>query len=118
MPKRLAFTCISMKERTQLAVLDFNENIGRRPAKTKEGLSRFKQDWSKRSNDWITKVIREPKTYKFRTRLVFRIRQRRLDHAIIYRDKSSHLEVASLPKTIACKPKPDRDEALRLSCFH
>ncbi|XDV52409.1 hypothetical protein PO909_021139 [Leuciscus waleckii] len=94
-PKRIHFHYTSMLARTQLAVLDHNENVHRQQARTETG-----------------KKLYESPTQNFREELVRRVLQRRMDSSIIYKDSSSHLEIQPVPKNIAQQTKPSKEDTV------
>ena len=57
-PKRLHFSMPSMIARTELAVMDFNSGASCDQAKTKDGSLRYKLQFSRISNSWVTKNIK------------------------------------------------------------
>lgn len=62
-----------MDARVKLAAIDFNENISRSQAKVKKtskisgnlGEKRFKFVCTKNSKEWVSKEVKEKKTYNF-----------------------------------------------------
>ncbi|KAK7157007.1 hypothetical protein R3I94_006918 [Phoxinus phoxinus] len=111
-PKRIHFHYTSMLARTQLAVLDHNENVNRHQASTKTGTPRFNVVFPKHSKQWVARKLYESTSQNFRVELVRRVLQRRMDSSIVYKDSSSHLEIQPLPKNIAQQLKPSKEDTV------
>lgn len=79
--KRLHFHYSTMKARTQLAIMDHNENVQREQASTTTGKSKFNVVYPKQTKEWIAKKIYVPTTQTFRQTLVVQVLRRRLDQA-------------------------------------
>ena len=106
-PKRLHFTLEGMIARTQLAVLDYNCGSSNTQATTKDGKRRYKQIFSKVTQNWVAKKISERKHQEY-----------------IHELSSSTLEappdstgdqlprIGSIPPNIAPIEKPDKEEAI------
>ena len=60
-PKRLHFSLYGMIARTQLAVMDFNSGADDKQATKQDGTFRFKQVFSKVTQTWVVKKIKEKK---------------------------------------------------------
>ena len=60
-PKRLSFSYEGMVARSQLAVMDHNSSIGLKQDETKKGEKRFKLVFSRITQTWVTKPIKEKK---------------------------------------------------------
>ncbi|KAK6298334.1 hypothetical protein J4Q44_G00313890 [Coregonus suidteri] len=58
-----------MVARLQVAALDHNYSVDRQQAPTKEGVLRFKQEFSKAARAFVVKPIKEEKTWCFRSEL-------------------------------------------------
>ncbi|XP_016331534.1 uncharacterized protein LOC107680243 [Sinocyclocheilus anshuiensis] len=110
--KNLHFHYASMVARTQLAILDHNENVGLQQATTTTGVPRYNVVFPKHTKEWLAKAIFEQTTQKFRETLVEKVLQRRLDTNVVYKDSSSHLTHRQLPQNIALKPRPDKQEVI------
>ena len=54
-----------MYARTQLAVLDHNENLGRKQAVTKANKKREKLQYSKVTKQWVVKDVKEQKSRQY-----------------------------------------------------
>lgn len=87
--KNLDFHYASMVARTQLAILDHNENVGHQKAKTTTGVSRYNVVFPEHTKEWLAKAIFEQTTQKFRETLVEKVLKRRLDTNVVYKDSSS-----------------------------
>ncbi|XP_051988843.1 uncharacterized protein LOC127648291 [Xyrauchen texanus] len=110
--KNLHFHYSSMLARTQLAILDHNENVHRKQATTTSGVHRYNVVFPKCSKEWEARKQFEPTTQTFRDDLVRKVLECRNDPNIIYKDQSSHDTIPSLPADIAQKPEPDKEEAI------
>ena len=64
-PKRLHFTLEGMIARTQSAVLDYNCGSNNTRATTKDGKQRYKQIFSKVTQNWVVKKISQPKDREY-----------------------------------------------------
>uniref|UniRef100_A0A8C1ZPL9 Transposase n=1 Tax=Cyprinus carpio TaxID=7962 RepID=A0A8C1ZPL9_CYPCA len=109
-PKRIHFQYTSVLARTQLAVLDHNENVQRQQARTKT--AKFNVVFPKHSKQWVARKLYEAPTQNFREELVRHVLQRRMDSSIIYKDSSSHLEIQPVPKNIAQQTKPSKEDTV------
>lgn len=69
-PKRNKFSYNGIRARLQLAALDHNTNTDRDLARTKQGRPRFKTQYSKATNSYVLKPIREGKESIFREELL------------------------------------------------
>ena len=74
------------------------------------GVDVHKYAFQKQTSNWVQKNVYEAKQYTFRERLVEKVLERRLDEAVVYKDPSSWLPIPDLPKNIAKKPKPSKQE--------
>ena len=63
--KRLYFTLEGMIARTQLAVLDYNCGSSNTQATTKDGKCRYKQIFSKVTQNWVIKKMSETKDREY-----------------------------------------------------
>ncbi|XP_063076993.1 uncharacterized protein LOC134466993 [Engraulis encrasicolus] len=81
--KRLHFSYDSMRARSQLAILDHNNNLERPQATTQDGQARYKAAYSKQSQQWVAKPIYEGTTQTFRDDLVERVLRRREDSSVV-----------------------------------
>ncbi|KAL1276201.1 hypothetical protein QQF64_035824 [Cirrhinus molitorella] len=117
--KNLHFHYESMVARTQLAILDHNENVGRQQAKTSSGTLRYNVVFPKHTKEWVAKKIYEKTTQNFRQTLLGKVLKRRLDTTVAYKDHVSHLSHRPLPQNIATQPRPDKRDVIakRLSRF-
>lgn len=108
-PKRIHFSLLGMIARTQLAVLDFNSDSNRNQATRKDGTLRYKQVFSRVTQNWVVKKIVEQKDTKYRDELM----------ALMSNIISTDLEtlplpcIPEIPQNIAPLEKPNKDEAIR-----
>lgn len=102
-----------MYARTQLAVLDHNSGIGRKQATTQDGTPRVKTHFSKVSNQWVVKDIRESKNKTYIRDIIDEIKNPSDEHI----RQNKKLEV--IPENIAPSQNPGKKELLRSkqSCF-
>ena len=107
-PKRLHFGLEGMIARAELAVLDFNCGVGIDQAKTKSGKLRFKQQYSKVTQSWVVKTIREPKDRVYIQHLMNEVIHIQTTNEIYHMPK-----LINIPKTIAQIERPDKDEAIK-----
>ena len=106
-PKRLCFSYEGMYARTQLAVLDHNSGIGRKQATTQDGTPRVKTQFSKVSNQWVVKDIRESKNKTYIRDIIDEIKNPSDEHI----RQNKKLEV--IPENIAPTQNPGKKELLR-----
>ncbi|KAK7175943.1 hypothetical protein R3I93_000260 [Phoxinus phoxinus] len=59
-----------MAARTQLAVLDHNENVNHEQATTSSGVPRYNVVFPKHSKEWVARKMYEPTTQNFREELL------------------------------------------------
>ena len=107
-PKRLYFSLRGMIARAELAVLDFNCGVGVGQAKTQSDKLRFKQQYSKVTQSWVVKQIREPKDRVYIQHL--------MDEVMYIQNSNEKYELPKLeniPKTIAQIEKPNKEEAIK-----
>lgn len=76
------------------------------------GVPRYNIVFPKHSKEWVVRKLFEPTTHTFRADLVQNILERRMDPQIVFKERSSHVTVPSLPANIALKPKPDKEEPI------
>ena len=69
-PKRIHFRYNGMVARTQLAILDHNNNVGRPQTVDDDGEGRYKIVFPKATKCWIAKPIYESKSYLYRRELL------------------------------------------------
>ena len=106
-PKRLHFSYEGMIACSQLVVLEFNAGVGLKQAETKLGELRFKCQFSKVNQSWVTKkiILKKDKIY--------------LKHLM---DEVVHLKLSkeeypipvpkTVPKNIALVEKPDKKQSI------
>ena len=102
-PKRLSFSYEGMYARTQLAVLDHNSGINRNQATTKIGTPRVKQQYSKVSDQWVVKDIREKKDNSYIDEIKQEIKSPSEENI----RKNKKLE--NVPRNIAPKENPGKN---------
>ncbi|XP_073669439.1 uncharacterized protein [Paramisgurnus dabryanus] len=110
--KNLHFHYSSMTARSQLAVMDHNENVNRQQATTSSGVPRYNIVFPKQIKDWLARKIYEPTTQNFRDELLQRVHERRSDPTVLFKDPSSQVSLPDIPCNIATKPKPDKEAAI------
>ena len=112
-PKRLSFSYEGMYARTQLAVLDHNENLGRKQAVTKANKKREKLQYSKVTKQWVVKDVKEQKSRQYVQEVLNEI------PAVMKGNIEKNDKLETIPRTIATVPKPNKAEASanRLSRF-
>ena len=103
-----------MIARAELAVLGFNSGVGVGQAETQSGKLRFKQQYSKVTQSWVVKQIREPKDRVYI--------QQFMDEVMYIQNSSERFELPKLEnitKTIAQIEKPNKKEAIKniRTCF-
>ncbi|XP_051543374.1 uncharacterized protein LOC127434585 [Myxocyprinus asiaticus] len=112
--KNLHFHNSSMVARTQLAILDYNENAHCQQATTTSGVPRYNGVFPEHSKEWVAKKQFEPTTQKFRDGLVQKVLERRKDPNVFFEDQSSHLTISKIPLNTAQETKPDKQEAISI----
>jgi hypothetical protein len=103
-PKRLHFSYSGMIARTQLAILDHNNNTDRTQATTAEGELRYNPKFKKQNKTWIVTPIKVPKNTNWQTDLMTRIVQ--IKSKLIIATKPV---IPELPPNIAAKNAPTKD---------
>ncbi|XP_066303883.1 uncharacterized protein [Branchiostoma lanceolatum] len=109
--KRIHYQYPAMLARLQLSVIDHNENIGRRQARTSSGDPKRRLDYSKRQKDWVVKNIYEKKDYTFRRKLLEAAEYRRRESNECLGDQV--LPKPDLPRNIAPIPRPSKEAAFQ-----
>ena len=97
-----------MIARAELAVLGFNSGVGVGQAETQSGKLRFKQQYSKVTQSWVVKRIRERKDRVYIQHL--------MDEVMYIQNSNEKHELPKLeniPKTIAQIEKPNKEEAIK-----
>lgn len=107
-PKRLHFSFYGMIARTQLAILDFNSGSDNCQAITKEGDLRYKQVFSRVTQSWVIKKVMKKKKYDYLQTLLQEIVE--VTGNLTGTDLP---EVGEIPKNIAKKEKPSKEEAIK-----
>ena len=109
-PKRLHFSYEVMVARSQLAVLDHNSSVGLQQAVTKSGKKRTKITFTRITQSWVSKPIKEPKDKSYIKNI--------LEEVFYLRETSEKYPLPNIPKppkNIATEPKPDKEEVIRRS---
>ncbi|XP_063967369.1 uncharacterized protein LOC135157003 isoform X2 [Lytechinus pictus] len=110
-PKRKHYHYAGMQARLQLAVLDHNHNTARKPAVIKKGPRKGEQKvalkYSKRTKEWVAKLMKEKKDYSYLVEILENILKMR----------SGEIEVETvvlpeLPKNVAPTPRPSKEEVM------
>ncbi|XP_071851737.1 uncharacterized protein [Apostichopus japonicus] len=108
-PKRQEFDFPNMLARTQLAIIDHNENSGRQQAVVrkghKKGQKRYNVVFSKASKKWVIKPIYEAKEYSFIYDLLMNAVAMKIGHLHVLPPVKK-----DLPQNIARVPKPSKAE--------
>ena len=106
-PKRLHFTLGGMIAKTQLAMLDYNCGSNNTQIATKDGKRRYKQIFSKVTQNWVVKKISQPKDREYIHELLIYTLEASPDTT---GDKLPR--IGSIPLSIAPIEKPDKEEAI------
>ena len=106
-PRTLHFKLEGMIARTQLAVLDYNCGSNNTQATTKDGKRRYKQIFSKVTQNWVVKKISETKDGEYIHELLSSTLEASPDTT---GDKLPR--IGSIPPNIAPVEKPDKEEAI------
>jgi len=116
-PKRQHFSYRSMMARTQLAVLDHNNNLRREQAHSKDGEKKFRFVFTKRSHQWVPKPVMCKKSVQWRKDLLHFIVLCKRESLITSED---HVNIDHLPQNIAKVPRPPKQDILStfVSRFH
>ena len=107
-PKRLHFSLPGMIARSELAVLDNNSGADCAQATTASNELRFKQCFSKVTNNWVVKKISETKDKTYIKDLVKEVKYLQQGGRIY-----SEPDIPIIPKNIAPVEKPDKKEAIK-----
>ena len=106
-PKRLHFSLHGMIARSQLAVLDFNAGSSVGQAKTKDGRLRYKQSFSKVTQNWVVKKIAAEKSRHY----IHDLFECTIDRNTKFEDNIP--QTGEIPKNIAPFEKPDKEESIQ-----
>ena len=106
-PNRLHFMLEGMIARTQLAVLDYNCGSSNTQATAKDGKRRYKQIFSKVTQNWVVKKISEIKDQEYIQKLLSSTLEAPPDTT---GDKLPR--IYSITPNIAPIEKPDKEEAI------
>ena len=94
--------------RSQLAIIDHNSSIGLSKAVTNSGKERFKLTFTRVTQSWVVKQIKEPKDKVFIKPI--------LDEVFYLRESGEKYPLPNLPKppeNIAPEPKPNKDDVIK-----
>ena len=119
-PKRQEFELNVMDARVKLAILDHNNNVGRkqdtikneRKGSGKLGDKKWKFVCSKLSKDWVAKPVKEKKCYDFINRIIDDIVEQKEQGAKVKVPARKALKRLHGPKNIAFTPRPDIGDIL------
>ena len=106
-PKRLHFTMEGMIARLQLAVLDYNCGSNNTQATAKDGKRRYKQMFSKVTQNWVVKKISKAKSQEYIHKILSSTLKASPDTA---GDKLPR--ICLIPANIAPIEKPDNEETI------
>ena len=107
-PRWEHFSCNGMVARTQLAILDYNANVGRKQAEIMKGSSqgeKHKIACDKQTKSWVAKEIREPKTYQH-------VEGMMQDVILCKQGKKFEYKPKKRTKCIAPTPKPPKQDVI------
>ncbi|XP_069472905.1 uncharacterized protein [Ambystoma mexicanum] len=109
-PKRLHFGMEGMINRTLLAVLAHNHNVGRQQSRTTGTLGklRYNKAFTKRSKQWVIKPVFEDMQYEFIERLIVDVLDRHI-HGVLNEPMQG---TTALPPNIASVPCPPKAELI------
>ena len=106
-PESQHFSHLGMVTRSQLATLDFNAGSDLKRATILKGALKYNVAFSKVTQIWSAKPIREKKSREFLSRFIDRTLE------IIEENKVLELpKLPDIPKNIAPIPKPDKNEVI------
>ena len=102
-PKRQPFSYLGMLARSQLAIMDFNEESNLEQATTEKGEKRYNVQFSKITKSWSSKPIKKEKDRSYLHRMV-----KEIVECVKKKQCPEKPLVPDLPKNIASIPKPDK----------
>ena len=106
-PKSQHFSHLGMVTRSQLATLDFNAGSDLKQATTLKDALKYNVAFSKVTQIWSAKPIKEKKSRELLSRFIDRTLE------IIEETKVLELpKLPGIPKNIAPKPKPDKNKVI------
>ena len=106
-PKRQPFSYLGMLARSQLAIMDFNEESNLEQATTEKGEKRYNVQFSKITKSWSSKPIKKEKDRSYLHRMV-----KETVECVKKKQRPEKPLVPDLPKNIASIPKPDKTVAI------
>ena len=107
-PKRLHFSYNGMIARSQLAILDHNSGANLLQARTKDGLLRYKQQFSKITVNWVVKKISSKKDRSYVTEIV-----KEVEFLAESKEQVQLPNTDRIPGNIAPIPKPLKADAIK-----
>ena len=111
-PKQEHFSFNGMVAHTQLAVLDYNNNVNHKKAVAKSGANkgeaRYKMMFAKTRKQWVVKPIKEKKEYHHVNKLLAEV-----VNACKTEDIEPVTHGANLPKNIANAPPPSKEALVK-----
>lgn len=108
-PKSQHFSYLGMVTRSQLAIMDFNSGSDLEQAKTREGKDRHNVVFSKVTQLWQAKPIKDKKSRDFLSKLIDRTLEVIKEGEILDLPKLP----SNLPENIAPIPKPNKGEVIK-----
>ena len=107
-PKRLHFSYEGMVMRSQLAILDVNNNANLTQAKTRDRNERYKLSYTKVTGTWVAKPIKEQKNKDTFHSIAERCEEVRATNETLPR-----ILKPKLPNNIAPCEKPNKEDAVK-----
>ena len=107
-PKRLHFSYSGMIARSQLAVLDHNSGVDAVQSETKAGDKRVKLQFSKVTQSWVVKNIKEPKQKAYIEHILFEIFE-----TVSSNETYESPKLENVPSNIAPIEKPSKEECIK-----
>ena len=110
-PKRKHYHYPGMLARLQLAVMDHNNNLDRKPVRIKKGPRKgeeqVKLQYSKRTQTWVSKMIKEKKDHTYLADIMKTILQMKSGQIQV-----EPVKLPELPQNVAPIPRPSKEEVL------
>ncbi|XP_057297107.1 uncharacterized protein LOC130626005 [Hydractinia symbiolongicarpus] len=121
-PKRQHFELNVMNARVKLAILDHNNNVGRKQAvvkcarkgSQKVGEKKWKFVSSKLNKEWVAKPVKEPKSFSFVDAIMNDIIERKESGVKVKISGKEVVNKLSRPRNIAHTARPDTSKILLL----